>query len=268
MVNDVELGMATAFIVWYADRLFLITNWHVVTGKNAETGVLQCKQQPTRIKVFYRLKTNTDEVVWIEKIEELYNSNGETFILHPAHENNDLGNIRIDVVAIPIFETDNLEYFPIRLKKDLIKPHLKPTEHISVIGFPHGQAVNGMLPIWKTGHLAHDFYINYLGKPVFLIDVTTKPSMSGSPAVSKIINQFERTDEPELVLVRDTDTFLGVYSGRTSPRSDLGMVWRKEIIFEMLDFFLAKGVIDWSNTWGKWDSIQSKDSLEKGTGPE
>jgi len=38
LVNGNELGTATGFVVAHSGRRFLITNWHVLSGRNPETG--------------------------------------------------------------------------------------------------------------------------------------------------------------------------------------------------------------------------------------
>ena len=109
---------------------------------------------------------------------------------------------------------------------------VSPSEAVSIIGFPFGLASSGKFPIWKTGHIASDIDLNYKDKPVFLIDATTKPGMSGSPVIARR-NGFSQTSKGQRV-GGTTERFLGVYSGRIQDNSDVGMVWKPETIDEIL----------------------------------
>ena len=48
MFNDTPLGVATGFIWQRRDQLYLITNWHVVSGRNADTGKALAVQTANR----------------------------------------------------------------------------------------------------------------------------------------------------------------------------------------------------------------------------
>ncbi len=101
-----------------------------------------------------------------------------------------------------------------------------------VIGFPLGLAAAGKLPIWKTGHVASDIDINYDGKPIFLIDATTKPGMSGSPVVA-LVKGLRRTSTGWNLGGGEFIRFLGIYSGRIGD-SEIGRVWKPEVLDEIL----------------------------------
>jgi len=49
--NGRSLGTATGFIWKRREQHYLITNWHVVTGRNARTGELEMKVQPDTLKM-------------------------------------------------------------------------------------------------------------------------------------------------------------------------------------------------------------------------
>jgi hypothetical protein len=59
-----------------------------------------------------------------------------------------------------------------------------PGQRVSVIGYPFGWGDElNHLPIWKTGHIASEPTRDFNGDPRFLVDLTGRPGMSGSPVV-------------------------------------------------------------------------------------
>jgi hypothetical protein len=110
---------------------------------------------------------------------------------------------------------------------------IAPSEPLSIIGFPLGLSSGGMFPIWKTGHVASDMDVDYGGLPVFLVDATTKHGMSGSPVIARRIGMSRR---PGTIVIGGgtVQRFLGVYSGRISEESDIGMVWKPVTLRDIL----------------------------------
>jgi hypothetical protein len=142
--------------------------------------------------------------------------------------------------------------------------HVADTCHI--VGYPEGLTnqiqPKGVLPIWKTGHLANDpgfefsnAQLGFDSEPLCLVDATTRPGMSGAPVFA--INESGLTDEwresaahakqmldaggrlPRLSMPRSMPferrtRLVGIYSGRTSESSDLGLVWKPTVLHDIL----------------------------------
>jgi hypothetical protein len=149
--------------------------------------------------------------------------------------------------------------------------HVADTCHI--IGYPEGLTNrigdNRVLPLWKTGHLATDPHFNFTNKrlgfendPLCLVDATTRPGLSGAPVF--VVSEHGLTAEwasagaqaaDDLArggrLVRRTiprtapftrcTRLVGVYSGRTSESSDIGLVWSPSVIHQIL----SKNCTNW-----------------------
>jgi hypothetical protein len=59
---------------------------------------------------------------------------------------------------------------------------VRPTTQVTLVGYPYGYYdKKNALPIWKTGSVASEPEVNFGGKPLFLVDVSAFPGMSGSP---------------------------------------------------------------------------------------
>jgi hypothetical protein len=106
---------------------------------------------------------------------------------------------------------------------------------VSIIGFPLGLTGPGVFPIWKTGHIASDPDLDYGGTPSFLIDATTRGGMSGSPVVLRLTGGFEMRKGGFILAGSGISTlFLGVYSGRLNDQSEIGKVWKPQLVSEIL----------------------------------
>jgi hypothetical protein len=109
-------------------------------------------------------------------------------------------------------------------------PFLRPADVCHVIGYPEGLSnelgEDHVLPVWKTGHLANDSQFKFNQQDVCVIDATTRPGMSGAP-----VFVVQRAWNGEAAANR----LVGVYTGRTSMTSDLGLVWKPTVIHEILN---------------------------------
>jgi hypothetical protein len=139
----------------------------------------------------------------------------------------------IDVVAVPLETFNDVAIYGVDMALANFDLMLYPSSEVSIIGFPQGLTSAGMLPIWKTGHIASDIDIDWNGKPAFLIDATTKSGMSGSPVIAKRVSIYQTSHGNT---VGNAVKFLGVYSGREANDSgiEVGFVWKPRVISEML----------------------------------
>jgi hypothetical protein len=178
------VASGTGFFLMHQRRNYLITNWHVVTGRHPDTGDMLCPKtalcDPNRLKAWLYEISLTGR--WCEVLTHLRDENGRPcWLEHPRGR-------EIDVVALPIPplssmnvpEGSALEIYPMPMELADTDMMVQPAEPVCIIGFPGGISVNGRIPIWKTGHLASDLDLNYAGKPRFLVDATTGSGMSGS----------------------------------------------------------------------------------------
>lgn len=219
-----SIGNATVFCIQYNSRKYLITNWHVVTGIHPETGQqLETYCNPNFLKVYFLSSALN---LWIPKWIPLivdedkkwieYRSNGEYY----------------DVVAIPIDDDvlSGVSFNIIDINIPVIGQRLKiyPSKDVSIVGFPKGYAGANNLPIWKTGNIATEYEVNYQGRPLFLIDATTQSGMSGSPVV--VYQEGMCLMESNGIAQGSFKRFLGVYSGRITPDSAIGRVWKPETL--------------------------------------
>jgi len=227
-VRDNPLSNATGFIVKNGDLSYLITNWHVLSGRSSQSNQINSPTGavPDSVRIAHH---GTMLGTWTFVDEPILNDDG-----HPLWVEHPRGR-EIDVVALPITQVpDQITLHPFDLSlsdTDMIPQVAMP---VSIIGFPLGLAVAGAFPIWKTGHIASDPDIDYQGIPAFIIDATTRGGMSGSPVVLRMSGGF-LTREGHMIMASGPRTrFLGVYSGRIHIDSEIGIVWRPFLIQEIL----------------------------------
>ena len=225
--DEQNAGVATGFVVRRSDSYYLITNWHVVTCRdpfNDRPPSTNEVVDPNILRVWFH---GRDLGTWISKDIDLIDNNGNG--LWFEHE---LGR-EIDVIAVPLEISNDITIYDIDLALADFDLMIYPSEAVSIIGFPRGLTSGGKFPIWKTGHVASDIDIDWNGRPVFLIDATTKGGMSGSPVIAKRVSIYQSSRGNE---IGNAVKFLGVYSGREISDSgiEVGSVWKPRVISQII----------------------------------
>ena len=226
--NHQPLGTATGFCVRKGDSTYLITNWHVLSGRNPDTGGLLSPTGavPDEVRIVHHATAGLGN--WVVATQPLLDGTGRRkWIEHP------LGHT-IDVVALPVIPQNGVSYYPLDLDLADFDMLVQVAMPVSIIGFPFGLTTVGAFPIWKTGHIASDPDLDYGGRPAFLIDATTRGGMSGSPVVLRLYGGYA-TSRAAMKLGGGPGTrFLGVYSGRIHDQAEIGRVWRPSVVREIL----------------------------------
>jgi hypothetical protein len=223
------LCQGTGFIVEKNNAPFLITNFHIIAGRDPVTlqPIHKAGGIPNTIKVLHHYTKQLGN--WQPSTYPLFDANqNQLWLEHPTLKG-------IDIVALPLAIHDaNIKIYPFNL--NLANTDLIPTPamSVSIIGFPLGISAGGSWPIWKTGHIATDPDVNYDGRPSFLIDATTRGGMSGSPVVIRLNGGFNTRSGNMILAGGFTTKFLGVYSGRINDDAEIGRVWRPHLINEIL----------------------------------
>lgn len=268
--RDSLVGHATGFFVEYEGSWFIITNGHVVTGRDFLDRSILSADNPTlgscptvlRVRV-----AGYDETVpggWYQMetlFIELFEDGEPVWYEHPS-----LGH-KCDVVAIDIdWPKDQARLWHRPLNRvDNVRIPVRPGVTVFILGYPLGISVKLDMPIWKSGYIASEPYFPVSlegesgskrtqglldGLPAFFIDSQTRRGMSGSPVIAQYTGTWDRTDPykaPSLdgrssldldhLILGDTATeFVGCYSARVLSReleAGLGLCWHKEVIEEI-----------------------------------
>lgn len=238
--NQTPISSATGFIVSSPQResSWLVTNWHVVAGRNPQTGQAlnaETGAVPDELIIAHHVARSLGQ--WHSVTEPLYDEGGEPLWLeHPTFRR------RVDVVALPLTRTEGSELIGYDIWRDGPAIKYGISRPLSIIGFPFGRTGGGNLGIWTQGYVATEPEIDFDGLPLFLIDARTRSGQSGSPVIAYADGGMVTTEDGGSgVFSGPVERFIGVYSGRIidpadpQPSTDLGLVWKRHAIADIID---------------------------------
>jgi hypothetical protein len=224
LLSDTDmLGVATGFI-WKQEtsqQLFLITNWHVVSGINPFTRQHTSKSGhiPKSLRIHFIPKGRLGSR--IAKSISLYDGNGPIWIIHPSHYE------LVDIVAIPLADDPQIDIWPINALSTAPLA-VRIGFDVFILGYSYGIGIDGF-PIWKRGSIASEPTAAAYGQQFIFVDTASRPGMSGSPIILRATNTAEMEDGSVNMFLGDATRFLGVYSGRFASNdpleAQLGMIW-------------------------------------------
>ena len=206
----------------------MVTNWHVVAGRDPDTGQPLDSQGaiPDSLTVFHNRSGQLGQ--WIEKSERLCDERGgRGWLEHP-----DFPHGAVDAVALRLTDLDEAECIGHDPWSSGTQALFGAGEHVNIIGFPFGLTGGGYCAIWIQGAVATEPALDFDGLPCFLVDARTRPGQSGSPVLvyrppgSAYTTQSGGT----VIAAAGTERLLGIYSGRINAQSDLGYVWKAEAL--------------------------------------
>lgn len=225
------MGVATAFIVERGPQLYLITNRHVVRGRdnNDNTYLHASHAEPIKLQVHHHSIPIPGS--WWRRDVSLYDEGGSPLWLeHPTYRGH------VDVVAIPIEHPSDCDIYPHDLWQDGVQLAVGISQPLFIIGFPFGQSGNGRLGVWVQGTIATELDQDWNARPSFLIDSRTRQGQSGSPVIAYHSGGLARTTDGNTTMIGGPmERFMGVYSGCINHQSDLGIVWKASAIAKIVE---------------------------------
>lgn len=218
----------TGFVYAYKGSNYLVSNWHVFSGRNWPN--IEPKDTngsvPTNVIIFYILKTLNGRV---GITEPLYDTNGV-----PLWMEDSTGGTNIDVAVLPLTVQDShAQVYPLNEAVHVDDMLLEPTMSVSIIGFPGNLTTPMDFPVWKTGNIASDPDVDYRGTPVLLVSAVVRPGMSGSPVIARSIGGYT-TKGGHSIGIGNFDQFIGIFSAY-QPDNEIAYVWKAKVISEILE---------------------------------
>jgi len=241
-----SLGYATGFICNYKDKYFLLTNWHVVSGRNFESKEIihASGAVPGYFNLTFQVGKNKTEtslqpmtcnipnlVLYDYKIEEQKLIMGDTplWIEHPE-KGSDMDIAAIEITSdIPHHEEIATIAYEIEKESEKNFP-LNVMDNVFIVGYPlKSTTTPNAYPIYKGATIASEPNV-FKDLPMFYIDGKTKKGMSGSPVIKRE-NLKVTQDEAKISFTEGNVNLIGIYSGRERQSKDeheaeLGIVWR------------------------------------------
>lgn len=236
--ESLRLGGATGFLFHDSNRTYLVSNYHVLSGYNAETGQAMDKNGylPGRIKVHFLLDSEglPDCAIEYPLVDE---DDTPLWQAHPTGGS-------VDIAALAITPPHNIAHFfldEIEKAPGVRTDFFHVNQEVAVIGFPVDIRVGGRLPIWKRSVIATEPFSELSGNPKrLLIDTGSRPGMSGSPVIFSGTNlsAIKFDDRVIPVDLPSVKVALGIYSGRISGADEfaaqLGIVWSMQCVTDVV----------------------------------
>lgn len=243
--NDIKLSKATCFFTRRNGKLYLVTNWHVVSGMDADTrcGLSSMGARPNKLRVYLPKKLTEGTVSFDEDgffDVSLYKE--DTIAWYEKEKDGKM----IDVAVIPI--TEEIPNFVLPIE-DAEEPFNESTtisiaSEIFVIGFPFGR-IGGVIPVWKRASVASEPELDMDDMPYFFADTATRDGMSGSPVIVYKDRPVTMINQKEGSFSRHVTKFVGIYSGRIGAESNpensaqLGRIWKADTINNIIALYEA-----------------------------
>jgi hypothetical protein len=229
------------------DMVFLVTNYHVVTGKEP---LSMARAAGDRLQFFLHASRDDPSNYFPVNIP-LYTKTGEPiWIAHQQYPEADV--VMVPIVA-PLYDGRG-QLFVFSEAHMQIDLRIRTASQTTLLGYPYGFFdTKNFLPVWKTGHVATEPNVDFQGEPVFLVDVSAFPGMSGAPVLGVASGVYE--SESGAMLSGVQRRLLGIFSamrmmkrpanvdssgavvdaGPPDPRDSLqlGYVWKASLIAEI-----------------------------------
>lgn len=234
---------ASGFVIEADGDHYLISNRHVLAGLTTANEYVRGRELPVEAEVTF-VGNDAGRTPYVARLQLLNAANHALWLQHPTH------GFNVDVVALPLPPDLPIRYLPVGpvghwvIREEGV-PHRVPVQlnvanTVFVVGFPLG--MNGgseLISIWIQASVASEPIQDLHGRPRFLADGATRSGLSGAPVYAYIpAGARSPLQDPEGLSISSLNDYaaalIGVYSGRISDESDLGYVWKADLIGEIV----------------------------------
>ncbi len=236
--RGMQTATATAFLWLHGRDHYLVSNWHVFSGRNPDTN--QCLDQrnaslPDTVVVYFQSVNLEHEPIQID-IKLISDDFEPQWLEHPSHGRKiDIAAIKIQPPPMSIANYLAINAVP---EMQLAQRNGMP---IFIIGFPFKRQGLGF-PVWKAGSFASEPFLSTVSSIIepIVVDSASRPGMSGSPVIQRVYGDIDLADgsHGRTENGQGASRLVGVYAGRfhTEDRNDaqLGRVWPIKYV---TDFF-------------------------------
>ncbi len=223
VLGDLPLQTATGFII-KRSQLYLVTNLHVLTSKDPETGTLANPHAKSadRIRIVHHLVGGRKRQI----SEPLFSQDGDPrWYEHHEH--------RVDVALLPIGpQNSDIRIYPLPLLLAEADVSPRPGMEVFIIGYPSGVRWYSR-PKWEHATIRQDPDLPDIKNLFFCIDSTAPSGMSEAPVILRTPKKYFRRDGSPSYSEIPLTRFIGIYSATDFHRR-LGKVWRPKVIEEII----------------------------------
>lgn len=214
--------IASGFYLELAGKNYLISNWHVFSGRDFFTRDIDKTTgfvpKNFALHTFFALGAEAGDIQAGRQNWHLSLTDDEIErVARPPIV--DGVEIDVSVYELPMI-TEKTEQEVFRGSKDLtlgyvpIQVIAPPVigDEVFVVGYPLSKFEGLMTPIWKRGTIANEPSLSIRPQGAFLVDVNTTSGMSGAPIVLR--QSLVRSGMIALGGTNKVDIVIGIYSGR------------------------------------------------------
>ena len=234
LCNDHYISNATGFFFNSNNNLYVVSNWHVFSGRNPNTGQALNQEGaiPDIMEMAVWLKRKLGD--WQLIRMSLNDINGEpVWLQHPKGQDIDVAICRVNEIP------DEIDVHSLPRAGEILDMAFEVAMDVFIVGFPLGLTHQNVFPVWKKGSVATEPQLGIGDLPVFLVDSTTREGMSGSPVYLRTFGQCLHENGDMNITNGSSSRFVGVYSGRYGADEEsgaqLGRVWNRDVINEIID---------------------------------
>jgi hypothetical protein len=226
--NDLQLGNATGFFYYGTldgkPNFWLVTNWHVLSGRNADYPTKTLHQSaavPNRLRLNLLIKFDQPEykvdnaatLLFQEQFIELYDKDGQAMWAQNIRKN------ALDVAVLngSVF-VDRFHLVGINQIATESDMAVQIGNDVFILGYPLGFAHFINTPIWKKGSIASEPHLETTEtKDRVVIDATTRQGMSGAPVIMREKTHYV-AESGEIKRRANATRFIGIYASRPNIR--------------------------------------------------
>lgn len=226
-------GFATGFLyAGPAATRWLVTNWHVVTGRRPdEPGILigEKPQSPS----WLRFTVEDPRGSGCQQMEvALYDDEGPLWIEGDREAGLDLALVKLSEAP----------RFPLPLTQTFARNSSAPVQpgiDVVLIGHPFKLGLHANSPIWKGAMIASEPGSLASARPWILLDAPGEPGMSGSPVYRRSTTNVPSVTEPHMPFDQEFKLeLLAIYAGAVGEKSlealRLGRAFSVSFVEELL----------------------------------
>jgi hypothetical protein len=234
LCKGAAIGQAIGFFYKLTDRYFLISNWHVFSGRSPYTGQARRKDAalPDALGLALHRKDHLGGFVegYSARLDD--DQGAVKWLQHQQGQ-----DIDVAVLPIDVFPADCVAY-ELPRASEASDMAFRVGMDAYILGFPKGIAHQKYLPIWKRASVATEPDIPHDDLPVFLVDTTTREGMSGAPVLLRSFGGYDTQSGDRSIGGGAFTRFVGIYSGRFGAEDEfgaqLGRVWHRFVIDEII----------------------------------
>ncbi|MEN0652061.1 MULTISPECIES: S1 family peptidase [Hyphobacterium] len=181
--NGHEIGKATGFFYKSNGEVFLVSNWHVFSGRNCNDGQPHHTSSAIPDTIKFPICKKGEIGRFIDASINLYENERAVWFQH-----GELGQ-DCDVAVLRMIgaNSDEVEFYSLPVEDDQSNMMLRVSMDVFILGYPEGATHWGAMPVWKRESIASEPEFRLGGRPFFLVDSATRPGMSGSPVILEVL---------------------------------------------------------------------------------